>query len=330
MPYTSKELLSNEYFQSLVNADEKEYELRRDSAMVKADISGSNVPFEVDGVLQSYEDVRTGSGLEQPDQYVQKPLFIRNHNMENNTLDEVIDREFTLDDKPFLKITDGTFIVKDGVNIDSGWYKLCLYQDDMKFPIKNLSVMRLYGKDVDDIQIVPKKLYDSITLGPKIDGQRLRNTKALLGTHRDPDFRTPLFEKLDENLLELAKERIKEGKSIVENLYQVTGQVAKTPDQVAMLAKSILGEPMLPTPGDIARQAEMNQAEEQYNKELVDEGVLERDDVTLKRRDIVVNNKNKFDEMDDNLRKITGNKKRPAPVKQSGTGINKDSKLIGF
>ena len=144
MPYTSKELLSNEYFQSLVNADEKEYELRRDSAMVKADISGSNVPFEVDGVLQSYEDVRTGSGLEQPDQYVQKPLFIRNHNMENNTLDEVIDREFTLDDKPFLKITDGTFIVKDGVNIDSGFYKLCLYQDDIKFPIKNLYVMRLY------------------------------------------------------------------------------------------------------------------------------------------------------------------------------------------
>ena len=87
---------------------------------------------------------------------------------------------------------------------------------------------------------------------------------------------------------------------------------------------------MLPTPGDIARQAEMNQAEEQYNKELVDEGVLERDDVTLKRRDIVVNNKNKFDEMDDNLRKITGNQKRPAPVKQGNAGINKNSKLIGF
>ena len=43
MPYTSKELLSNEYFQSLVNADEKEYNLKRDAAMVKADISGSNV-----------------------------------------------------------------------------------------------------------------------------------------------------------------------------------------------------------------------------------------------------------------------------------------------
>ena len=62
MPYTSKELLNNEYFQSLVNADEKEYNLKRDAAMVKADISGSNVPFEIDGVLQSYEEVRTGSG----------------------------------------------------------------------------------------------------------------------------------------------------------------------------------------------------------------------------------------------------------------------------
>ena len=200
----------------------------------------------------------------------------------------------------------------------------------MKFPIKNLSVMRLFGKDVDDIQIVPKKLYDSITLGPKIDGQRLRNTKALLGTHRDPDFRTPLFDKLDENLLDMAKERIKEGKSIVENLYQVTGQIAKTPDQVAMLAKSVLGEPMLPTPGDIARKAEMKQAEEQYNKEIVDEGVLERDEIALRRRDVVLNNKNKLDEIDDNLRKITGNQKRPAPVKQGNAGINKNSKLIGF
>ena len=330
MPYTSKELLSNEYFQSLVNADEKEYNLKRDAAMVKADISGSNVPFEIDGVLQSYEDVRTGSGLEQPDQYVQKPLFIRNHNMENNTLDEVIDRDFSLEDKPFLTIKDGTFIRKDNVDINSGRYKFCLYQDDMKFPIKNISVMRLFGKDIEDIQVISKELYDSITLGPKINGQRLRNTKALLGTHRDPDFRTPQFEKLDENLVELAKERIKEGKSIVENLYQVTGQVAKTPDQVAILAKSVLGEPMLPTPGDIAREAEMKQAEEQYNKELIDEGALERDEIALRRRDVVQNNKNKFNEIDDNLRKITGNQKRPAPVKQGNAGIDKNSKLIGF
>ncbi len=87
---------------------------------------------------------------------------------------------------------------------------------------------------------------------------------------------------------------------------------------------------MLPTPGDIAREAEMKQAEEQYNKELIDEGALERDEIALRRRDVVQNNKNKFNEIDDNLRRITGNQKRPAPVKRGNTGINKDSKLIGF
>lgn len=334
MPYTTKELLNNEYFQSLVNADEKEYELKRDSAMVKANITGSNTPFEIDGVLQSYEDVRTGLGLEQPDQYIQKPMMMRNHNMENDTLDEVIDRDFTLQDKPFLKIPDGTFIRKESVDVSGGWYKFCLYQDDMKFPVKNIGVLNVYGKEREDILAIPDDMYNAITLGPKIDGSKLRNTDAIMGTHRDADFRTPLFKKPDEDALALVRERIKDGKSIVENLYQVTGQIAKSADQVTILAKSLLGEPVLPTAGDVARKSEMRQAEEDYNKQLKNEGVLERDESTLKRRDIVQSKNDTWNEIDDNLRKITGNSKRPAPVKYQGSQTEYQNKnnpdKIGF
>ena len=62
MPYTAQELFDNDYFKSLANADEKEYELKLDSALTKAKITGSAQPYEIDGELQSYEDVRTGMG----------------------------------------------------------------------------------------------------------------------------------------------------------------------------------------------------------------------------------------------------------------------------
>jgi hypothetical protein len=316
MPYTTEELLNNEYFQALVNADEKEYELKRDSAMVKADISGSGIPFEIDGVLQSYEDVRSGLGLEQPDQYVSKPMMIRNHNMDNETLDEVVDRDFTLSDKPFLKIPDGTFIKKQVTLSLTGNYRFSLYHDDMRFPIRHTSILKLYGKSEEDIIDIPDDMYDAITRGPRITGQRLRNSDALMGTHRDADFRTPLFAKPNDGDLEDVRERLKDGKSIVKELYRVTGQIAKSPQEVALLAKHLLGEPMLPTPGTIAREAEFRQIEKDFNKQMANEGVLDRDLATQKRRDLV--GKDDFrkggDDMINGARRVTGNVSRPAPT----------------
>lgn len=319
MPYTTKELLNNEYFQALVNADEKEYELKRDAAMVKADITGSGIPFEIDGVLQSYEDVRSGLGLEQPDQYVSKPMMIRNHNMDNETLDEVVDRDFSLDDKPFLKIKDGTFIKKQSTAHLSGTYRFSLYHDDMRFPVRHTSILKLYGKEVGDIMDIPDDMYDNLTRGPRITGQKLRNSDALMGTHRDADFRTPLFAKPNDSDLETVRERLKDGKSIVKELYRVTGQIAKSPRDVEILAKHLLGEPILPTPGTIAREAEFRQIEKDFNKQLKNEGVLERDESTLKRRDIVRSKNDTWNEIDDNIRKITGNSKRPAPPQVQGS-----------
>lgn len=322
MPYTTKELLDNDYFQTLVNSDEKEYELRRDSAMVKADITGSGIPFEIDGVLQSYEDVRSGLGLEQPDQYISKPMMIRNHNMDNETLDEVIDRDFTLTDKLFLKIKDGTFIKKQSTeNITNGTFRFCLYQDEVKYPVRNEAVLKVYGKDIKDVESIDDELYDSIALGPSIQGDRLRNTDALLGTHRDSDFRTPLFAKPDEQALELVRERIKQGKSIVENLYEVTGQLAKSADQVALLAKHILGEPFLPTSGDIARETDRRQLESDFNKEIKSEGALARDKAVQNRRHLVGV---------DDVRGVTGNSSRPAPTQKPGSKSFNSQNKIGY
>jgi len=322
MPYTTKELLDNDYFQTLVNSDEKEYELRRDSAMVKADITGSGIPFEIDGVLQSYEDVRSGLGLEQPDQYISKPLVIRNHNIDNETLDEVIDRDFTLTDKPFLKIKDGTFIKKNTAgNITDGLFKFCLYQDEVKYPVRNEAVLRVYGKEMKEVVSIDDELYDSISLGPRIEGGRLRNTDALLGAHRDSDFKTPLFAKPDEQALELVRERINQGKSIVENLYEVTGQLAKSADQVALLAKHILGEPLLPTAGDIARETDRRQYESDFNKEIKSEGALARDKAVQNKRTLVGV---------DDVRGVTGNSSRPAPGQTPGDKSFNTQNKIGF
>ena len=263
MPYTAKELYNNEYFKSLANADEKEYELKLDSALTKAKITGSAQPYEIDGELQSYEDVRTGMGLEAPHQYIYNNMVYRNHEMKNEILEEVIDRDFTLDDKPFITIKDGRLITKPGSKT------LCLFQDDVKYPIQNMDLVYMMGFKSKDVVTLNPALYDSIKQGPAITNTRMRNAEALLGTHRDNDFFVPTMDRLDEDKLQQIRERLEDGKPVMETLYQITGQVAKSVHQVKLLANQLVGESMLARPGDIKNEEQRVEYEKEVNKELI-------------------------------------------------------------
>jgi hypothetical protein len=315
MPYTAQELFDNDYFKSLANADEKEYELKLDSALTKAKITGSAQPYEIDGELQSYEDVRTGMGLDAPHQYVYNNMVYRNHEMKNEILDEVIDRGFTLNDKPFITVKDGTLITKTGGNT------LCLFQDDVKFPIQNMDLVKMMGFSNEDIVVLSSKLYDSITQGPAITNTRMRNADALLGTHRDEDFFVPGMERLDEEKLQQIRERLEDGKPVMETLYQITGQVAKSVHQVGLLANQLVGEPMLARPGDIMNERQRVDYENEVNKEIKSEGALARDAAVQNRRNAVGV---------DDVRGVTGNSSRPAPVQKSGGKSFNSQNKIGY
>ncbi len=315
MPYTAQELFDNDYFKSLANADEKEYELKLDSALTKAKITGSAQPYEIDGELQSYEDVRTGMGLDAPHQYVYNNMVYRNHEMKNEILDEVIDRGFTLNDKPFTTVKDGTLITKAGGNT------LCLFQDDVKFPIQNMDLVKMMGFSNEDIVVLSSKLYDSITQGPAITNTRMRNADALLGTHRDEDFFVPGMERLNEEKLQQIRERLEDGKPVMETLYQITGQVAKSAYQVGLLVNQLVGEPMLARPGDIMNERQRVDYEKEVNKEIKSEGALARDAAVQNRRNAVGV---------DDVRGVTGNSSRPAPVQKSGGKSFNSQNKIGY
>ena len=315
MPYTAKELYNNEYFKSLANADEKEYELKLDSALTKAKITGSAQPYEIDGELQSYEDVRTGMGLEAPHQYVYNNMVYRNHEMKNEILEEVIDRDFTLDDKPFITIKDGRLITKPGSKT------LCLFQDDVKYPIQNMDLVYMMGFKSKDVVTLNPALYDSIKQGPAITNTRMRNAEALLGTHRDNDFFVPTMDRLDEDKLQQIRERLEDGKPVMETLYQITGQVAKSVHQVRLLANQLVGEPMLARPGDIKNEEQRVEYEKEVNKEIKSEGALARDKAVQNRRHLVGV---------DDVRGVTGNSSRPAPVRKSGGKSFNSQNKIGY
>lgn len=315
MPYTAEQLFGNEYFQSLANADEKEYELKLDSARTKAKITGSAQPFEIDGELQSYEDVRTGMGLEAPHQYVYNNMVYRNHEMKNEILDEVIDRDFTLNDKPFITLKDGTLITKPN------HATVCLFQDDVKYPIQNMDLVYMMGFTKKDIRNLNSELYDSIQQGPSITNTRMRNSDALLGTHRDEDFFVPTMDRLDEDKLQQIRERLADGKPVMETLYQITGQVAKSAFQVRLLANQLVGEPMLERPGDIMNERQRVDYEKEFNEEIKSEGALARDTAVQNRRNLVGA---------DDVRGVTGNSPRPAPVGMQGSKVRKGTDLVGY
>jgi hypothetical protein len=304
MPYTVEELYGNEYFQSLVQADEKEYQLKLDSAITKAKISGSAEALEVEGEMQLYEDVRTGSGLDAPHQWIFNRMLFRNHETRNEILDEVIDRDFTLDDKPIIKVKDGSVIKKPNSAT------LCLYQDDVKYPIANMNLFGMMGFKTEDIITIGKKLYDSIQNGPWITNSRMRNADALLGTHRDADFFVPGFEKMDDDSLAKLRDKLEDGKPIVDSLYQITGQVAKSAQQVRALARQILGEPLQPQPSDLIKQVEQKQYEEEFNKEVA----IKRDTEGLTARDRAQRKAIPGESMDDIPRKTSS---RPKPTTQT-------------
>lgn len=317
MPYTTKELYNNEYFKSLVNADEKEYEIKLDSALTKAKITGSAESFEIDGELQSYEDVRTGMGLEAPHQYVYNNMVYRNHEMKNEILEEVIDRDFTLNDKPFLTLKDGTLITKPNYG------GVCLFQDDVKYPIQNMDLVYMLGFKDTDVKLISTVLYDSIKQGPKITNTRMRNAEALLGTHRDEDFFVPTMDRLDEEKLQQIRERLEDGKPVMETLYKITGQVAKSVHQVKLLANQLVGEPMLARPGDIKNEQQRVEYEKTFDKETLINATGELDDDSERRPS------NRKSIPGENLSEVGRMTPRPAPTTQK-TKYNKNTDLIGY
>jgi hypothetical protein len=121
--------------------------------------------------------------------------------------------------------------------------------------------------------------------------------------------------------LQQIREKLEDGKPIMETLYQVTGQVAKSVHQVRLLANQLVGEPMLKRPGDIMNERQRVDYEKEFNEEIKSEGALARDTAVQNRRNMVGV---------DDVRGVTGNSPRPAPFQEPGGKSFNSQNKIGY
>jgi len=103
MPYTKKELESNEYYQNLKDEEEQKYLQRREllktaaitnpgSGGIPAD--GRLLPRDQSGAILLFESPYDGTLFDDETTTIPKTLEVEQYRINDPILDEVIDREF--------------------------------------------------------------------------------------------------------------------------------------------------------------------------------------------------------------------------------------------
>ena len=100
MPYTQEELQQNEYYQNLINADEQAYESQRElyrTAFLSSggENDGSLLVKDNDGTILLFENPYTGELYEDETTSYSKALEVEQFKINEDILDEVINRNIT-------------------------------------------------------------------------------------------------------------------------------------------------------------------------------------------------------------------------------------------
>ena len=97
MPYTQEELKNLPFYQSLIDADEQEYLIKRELLLTKLEISGSAydgglLARNENGVIQAFEDPYTGE-LYEDETSVLYVSRVVDQLKDTDEIDGIIDRE---------------------------------------------------------------------------------------------------------------------------------------------------------------------------------------------------------------------------------------------